>query len=138
MPLPTTLNTNEVKNSAGTEVEFGYVDSPEKGILYKALTEAPNLEHRLRVNHQETGTNEDKVRRSVAEVYKYVTGVSGKKRLIRSYKVDVIPVGDLANFDEVKNVSAELDSFCCTTGAATTVLFDGTGHGNAALINGTC
>jgi hypothetical protein len=37
---------------------------------------------------------------------------------------------------EAANVMAELMSFCATTGAATTVLFDGTGNGAATLLNG--
>lgn len=136
MPIPTTLNTNEVKNAAGTEVEFGYRDSAGTQLEFKALTEPPNAPHRLKVSHQESGKGLDLIRRSVVRIDKTVAGASGALRKISGYKVMVIPQGDLANLDEVKNVSAELDSFCCTTGAATTVLFDGTGYGDAALING--
>jgi hypothetical protein len=38
---------------------------------------------------------------------------------------------------ELANVIAELLSFVATTGAATTVLFDGTGNGAQSLIQGT-
>lgn len=137
MPLAATLNTNEVKNAAGTEIEFGSWDSEGRSRIFAVINEPPNLEHRLSVKHAESGSGSDEVRRSVARVDKTVTGVSGKPRVISAYKVVVIPTGDIANYDEVKNVSAELDSFLCTTGAGTTVLFDGSGNGDSALINGT-
>jgi hypothetical protein len=54
-----------------------------------------------------------------------------------AYKVVVIPKGELDDLDDVKDVSAMLDSFCSTTGAGTTVLFDGSGNGDSALINAT-
>jgi hypothetical protein len=37
---------------------------------------------------------------------------------------------------EATNVIAELQSFLSTTGAGTTVLFDGTGNGAVALLTG--
>jgi hypothetical protein len=46
------------------------------------------------------------------------------------------PIGALSTSAEFANVIAEVLSFCATTGAATTVLFDGTGNGAAALIQG--
>lgn len=137
MPLPQTLNTNEVKNAAGTEIEFLYRDEVGRMREYAASGEAPNLSHRLKVSHQEVGKGTELVRRSVSRVDKTVVGASGTKRVISFYKVGVIPVGDLADLTVVKDVSAELDSFCCTTGAATTVLFDGSGYGDSAIINGT-
>jgi hypothetical protein len=48
-----------------------------------------------------------------------------------------IPVGDIADFSETKNVLAELLSFCASLGASTTILYDCTGNGAATLINGT-
>ena len=74
---------------------------------------------------------------SVVRIDKSVAGVSGKARIISFYVVAVIPVGDIANLTEATNTAAELNSFCSTTGAATTVLFDGTGYGTAALLNGS-
>lgn len=136
MPLATTLNTNEVKNAAGTEVEFQTSDTEGRIHEYAALSEPPNMKHRLKVSHQETGTGIETVRRSVCRVDKTIAGVSGKPRTISSYQVDIIPVGDLANYDEVKNVNAELGSFIYTTGG-TTFLYDGTGNGASALIAGT-
>jgi hypothetical protein len=137
MPLPQNLNTNEVKNAAGTEVEFLYRDEVGRTREYAASGEAPNLPHRIRVKHAETGKGIELVRRSVAQVEKQVLGVSGTKRAILVYKVAVVPVGDIADLSAVKDASAELDAFCATTGAATAVLFDGSGYGDSAIINGT-
>lgn len=138
MALPVTLNTNEVKNAAGAEVEFTRLGSPNAGrsILFAQSNEQPNLEHRLAISHQETGSGADRVRRSVVRVDKTVVGASGKLRKISNYEVAVIPVGDIASYNDVKDVNAELLSFCATTGAASTVLFDGTGNGSVCLING--
>lgn len=137
--LSNTLNTNEVKDRAGVEVEFERLQSTPVGrsTEFAQKSEPPNAIHRLKISHQETGSGAELVRRSLVRVDKTVTGVSGKPRVISSYNVMVIPVGDIANYDEAKNVEAELMSFLATTGAGTTVLFDCTGNGAAALIAGT-
>jgi hypothetical protein len=137
MPLPQTLNTNEVKIAAGTELEFGFYNEVGRMREYAASGEAPNLPHRLKVSHQEVGKGLDLVRRSVARVDKTITGASGAKRVISFYKVAVIPQGDIADYTAVKDASAELASFCSLTGADSTLKYDGTGTGDSALINGT-
>jgi hypothetical protein len=137
MSLSNTLVTNEVKNAAGTEVEFGHWEQEARSHIYQQVGETPSLPHRLKISHQESGTFRGMVRRSVVRIDKTVTGASGAPVTISAYKVLVVPVGELANLTEVSNVSAELDSFCCTTGAATAVLFDGTGNGDSCLINGS-
>lgn len=134
--LTNTLNTNEVKNRLGTEVEFVSIDDSGTAHVFKASAEQPNLQHRLRVAHSELSSNEDARRRSNLSISKEITGVSGKKRkIIGSYTLD-IPVGDIDDLDDVKDVNAEMLSLLATTGAATTVLFDGTGNGSVCLING--
>lgn len=135
--LPTNLTTNEVKNSAGTEVEFNRLSTLDRSVTFAVSGEVPNLPHRIKVSHLETGSGTETVRRSVVRIDKSVAGVSGKARIISFYVVAVIPVGDIANLTEATNTAAELNSFCSTTGAATTVLFDGTGYGTAALLNGS-
>jgi hypothetical protein len=134
--LPNTLNTNEVKNSAGTEVEFSRLSTSERSTVFAQIAETYNLPHRLSISHQETGTGVTLRRRSSVRVDKTVTGASGTPRKCSSYWVSDIPVGDLGSNAEPKNVQAELLSFMATTGAATTVLFDNTGHGAAAIIDG--
>lgn len=135
--LPVNLTTNEVKNSAGTEVEFLRQSSPGTELKYRASGAAPNRDHDLKIAHSNTGSGIEEVRRSRVRFDKEVTGASGAVRTISMYQVAVIPVGDLADMTEAKNVQAELMSFCATTGAGTTVLFDCSGYGADALINGT-
>lgn len=135
--LPTNLNTNEVKNSAGTEVEFSRLSTLDRSVTFAQVSESPNLQHRLKVSHLEVGAGALLRRRSVARVDKTVTGVSGTPRVISCYCVLDIPVGDVANFTETTNVVAELNSFMASLGASTTILYDGTGNGSAALINGS-
>lgn len=137
MPLPTNLTTNEVKDRAGVEVEFNRFDTQGRTTIFAVANEVPSAPHRLKVAHQETGSGQTMTRRSLVRVDKVVTGKSGKPCTISMYKVGVIPVGELDDLNAVKDVSAELDSFCTTTGAGTTVLFDGSGSGSAAIINGT-
>lgn len=138
MPLPTALNTNEVKNSAGTEVEFVRQDGGTgRKLVYQQVAETPNAPHRITFSHAETGSGADLVRRSLSRVDKTVTGVSGKPRIISFYEVGVIPVGDISTLDEVKNVQAELISLVASTGADTVVKFDCTGTAAAAVVNGT-
>jgi len=135
--LPTTLNTNEVKDRAGAEVEFGRRFTDQSTLEFSVLTEAPSAPHRLKVSHLEAGSGTAKRRRSLVRVDKTVTGVSLNPVVVSCYVVLDIPVGDLSVYDEAKNVLAELMSFCATTGAASTVLFDCTGNGASALVSGT-
>lgn len=140
MPLATNLNTNEVKDRSGAEVEFLHFSQEGRSHIYAKSGEAFNLPHRLKVNHQETGKVEKTIRRSLVRVDKTVIGkVSGKPVTISFYACGVIPVGDLdaAAMTDVQDTCANLISFLATTGAGTTVLFDGSGNGASCLINGT-
>jgi hypothetical protein len=139
MALPTTLNTNEVKNSAGTEQEFGRLSQSDRALVFSLLTEPPNAPHRITLSHSEVGSGVTRRRRSVVRVDKTVFGTVDTTRAekISAYVVVDLPVGNLATTAEFAHVMANLNSFLSTTGAATTVLFDGTGSGTAALINGT-
>jgi hypothetical protein len=136
MALANTLNTNEIKNAAGTEVEFGRISTNGRSTEYAVLTESPNAPHRLKISHQETGVGASLVRRSVVRFDKTVTGVSSTPRVISAYMVLSAPVGDLSATTELANTIAELTSFCASLGASTTILFDGTGNGASTLISG--
>lgn len=137
MSLPIHLTTNEVKNAAGSEVEFTRLLSADRNVLFAQSGEAPNREHRIKVSHQETGSGTKMVRRSLLRVDKTVDGADGAPVTISFYTVGVIPVGNIANYDEAKAVCAELGSLCFLTGADSTFLYDGSGYGAAALINGS-
>lgn len=134
--LSNTLNTNEVKNSAGTEVEFSRLSSNSRSTEFSQIAETPNAPHRLKISHQESGVGSGLRRRSVVRIDKTIVGVSLQPRTVSAYLVLDAPVGDLSADTEIKNVIAEVLSFCATTGAATTVLFDCTGNGANALVSG--
>jgi len=136
--LSNTLNTNEIKDKAGAEVEFARLQSNDRSTVYSQITESPNLPHRLTISHQEIGEGLKKRRRSLIRFDKTsMSGVDATLPITTSaYIVLDHPVGASANNDQAANVIAELMSFCATTGAGTTVLFDGTGNGAATLLNG--
>jgi len=56
---------------------------------------------------------------------------------ISAYAVLDAPIGALTANTEFANALAQLMSFLSTTGAATTVLFDCTGNGATALLQGS-
>jgi len=136
--LSNTLNTNEVKDSAGAEVEFSRLSTSDRKTEFGKISETPSLPHRINIAHQETGSGMKKRRRSVIRVDKTtISGVDSQTPLTTSaYMVLDYPVGASSTNAEAANVLAELMSFCATTGAATTVLFNCTGNGADALLNG--
>lgn len=137
MSLPTSLLTNEVKDRTGAEVEFEHRSLEGRTHIYARKGMNPSLPAFLKVAHQETGKGAGLTQRSQVRVDLTVTGKSGKAVQVSAYKVLVIPLGEIEDLTAVQDASAMLDSFCATTGAATTVLFDGSGNGDSALINGT-
>jgi hypothetical protein len=134
--LSNTLVTSEVKNAAGTEVEFNRISSTARSTEFAQVAETPNLPHRLKISHLETGSGVALRRRSVARFDKTVVGASLTTRMVSAYLVVDIPVGDLSSSTEIKNVIAELLSFCASLGASTTILYDCTGSGAVALVEG--
>ncbi len=136
--LANTLNTNEVKNSAGTEQEFTRLSTVGRKTEFALITESLALPHRLGISHQEVGTGLRKRRRSVVRFDKTVASTVDVTQTadISAYVVLDAPIGALLANTELVNVLANLQSFLSTTGAATTVLFDGTGNGATALLSG--
>lgn len=137
--IATTLNTNEIKNAAGTEVEFGRSSSEGRTVIYETLSVVPAMPHRLTVKHSETGSGTGLRRRSLVRFDKVIAGQVDTTApcTVSFYAVADIPVGNMTALTEAQNVCAELMSFLATTGAATTVLFDCSGNGASALVNGT-
>jgi len=136
--LSNTLNTNEIKNSAGTEVEFSRLSTADRNTVFAQIAETPSLPHRLTISHLETGSGIKKRRRSVVRVDKTtISGVDSVTPITTSaYIVGDFPVGGASSSAEMAHVVAELLSFCASLGASTTILYDGTGNGAASLING--
>jgi hypothetical protein len=137
--LANTLNTNEIKNSAGTEVEFGRLSQGERTTEFGALTETPSSPHRLSVKHTEIGAGTDLRRRSAVRVDKTITGQvdTTKSATVSFYVVADIPIGNMTAYAEAQNVCAELVSFLASTGADTTIKYDCSGNGAVTLISGT-
>jgi len=136
--LSNTLNTNEVKNSAGTEVEFQRISQEERSTEFAQITEQPNLPHRLKISHQESGTGFSRRRRSVVRFDKDVASTvdTTKTVTVSAYMVLDAPLGALTASTELANVCAEVMSFCASLGASTTILYDCTGNGAATLLSG--
>jgi len=136
--LANTLNTNEIKNAAGTEVEFQHLQASGRSRVFALINEPPSQKHRLTISHQETGSGKAMRRRSVVRFDKQVTSTVDSTTLvtISAYTVVDLPVGAMLAGTEFSNVLAELMSFLCTTGAGTTVLFDGSGNGANCLLTG--
>jgi hypothetical protein len=137
--LPNTLVTNEVKNSAGTEIEFSRLSTgPGRATVFRAVLETPALLHRLSIKHLETGAGLKLRRRSLVRFDKTVISTVDliTPVTISGYTVLDAPIGALASIAEVTNVNAELMSFVASLGASTTILYDGTGNGSVCLLNG--
>jgi hypothetical protein len=136
--LTNTLNTNEIKNSAGTEVEFTRLSVSDRSTVFAQVSEAPSSPHRLTISHQETGSGIGKRRRSVVRFDKTVQSTvdTALPVVISAYAVLDFPVGALLASTEPTNVMAELMSFLASAGANTTILYDGTGNGAQVLLTG--
>jgi hypothetical protein len=136
--LSNTLNTNEIKNSAGTEVEFSRLSSSDRSTLFAQITETPSLPHRLTISHQEVGTGIKRRRRGVVRFDKTVmSGVDATVPVtISAYCVLDSPIGALTANTEPTHALAELMSFMASLGASTTILYDGTGNGATTLLTG--
>jgi len=135
--LSNTLETNEVKNAAGTEVVFERRITEGRKTEFFQKDEPPNLPHRLTISHQETGSGINLRLRSVQRIDKTVVGVSLTPRKVSCYTVLDVPVGDLGSNDEIENVLAENMSFQASAGASATILYDCSGSGAAALRDGS-
>jgi hypothetical protein len=136
--LSNTLNTNEIKNSAGTEVEFQRLSSSARSTEFAQITEGPSAAHRLNISHSESGSGINRRRRSLIRFDKTVASTvdTTKTVVVSAYTVMDAPVGALTANTEMANVLAELISFTASLGASTTILYDCTGNGAATLLSG--
>lgn len=137
--LSNTLNTNEIKNAAGTEVEFQHLWNEGRSRTFAQIAESPSLQHRLKIQHLESGSGIKLRRRSVVRFDKTVISPVDDVTpvVISAYCVLDTPQGALEANTEPTNVLAELMSFMASLGANTTILYDGTGNGATSLLNGS-
>lgn len=136
--LTNTLNTNEIKNAAGTEVEFSRLSIGDRATLFAATGETPAKPNRLTIQHEESGSGINRIRRSVVRFDKTDTGQVDTTTTMRAsaYVVLVSPIGNLTSNALPADTVAQLISFLASLGASTTILYDGTGNGAQALLSG--
>lgn len=142
MPVfPANLTTNEVKNAAGTEIEFLRLGngSSARSLVFAKSGEVPAQQHRLSIQHQETGSALTARRRSVLRLDITVPGQVDTTKLVKAsmYVVADIPVGQLTALTVPTDLMANLMSILASQGATTTILYDGTGYGASSLLNGS-
>jgi hypothetical protein len=132
------LNTNEIKDRTGAEVEFTQISLGERESKYKSVLETPAYPNRLSIKHSETGSGSATRRRSLVRFDRSVQGQvdTTKPASISCYMVLDYPVGNITTVTTVQDVVAYLMSFVASLGATTTILYDGTGNGARALLNG--
>lgn len=136
--LSNTLNTNEIKDSAGTEVEFTRLSIGDRQSEFAKISETPALTNRMKISHLESGSGISLRRRSVIRFDRVSTGEVDTTVNVKSsfYVVGDIPIGNLTATTEPKKALAQLISFLASLGASTTILYDCTGNGADVLING--
>lgn len=135
--LSDTLVTNEVKNAAGSEVEFERVSIIGSTKVYKAKAEVIGFPHRITLSHARSGKGNSVVRRSLLRFDKTVEdSVTGQADVVSAYIVLTIPERNSGAAAAAADLMAELGSLTNTL-ATNTFLYDGTGNGAAALINET-
>jgi hypothetical protein len=136
--LSNTLNTNEVKDNAGTEVEFTRLSTDGRTTEFAVIGEVPAYPKRLTIAHTESGAGVDKRRRSKVRFDISTVGSIDTSKTIQTsaYIVLDAPVGNISTDTQLRIALAYLMSFCASLGASTTILYDGTGNGAAALISG--
>lgn len=141
MPIPQSLNTNEVKDRAGVEREFlDRGEAAARSRVFYASTEAPNLPERITIQHREIGKpGLLLVRQSNLTLIKTIISPVDNLTpvVIRRSITDWIPQGAITDYNACADVAAWSMSLLSTTGAATTVLFDGSGTMAVALRLGT-
>jgi hypothetical protein len=135
--LPNTLNTNEIKDSAGTEYEFTRFGTSLTD--WKKVSELPTFPHRMSIKHQESGTGVTLRRRSVIRFDTTTTGQVDATQVARDSAYIVLDhqIGNHTTNTAAKNVLSFLGSFTFTLGGTSTFLYDGTGNGAVALLDGT-
>lgn len=137
--LNDTLNTNEIKNAAGVEVEFEtQAEGPGRVHEFRQIGESPALPHRMSIAHQESGAGLTLRRRSKYRVDKRVMSTvdTAVPVTASAYVVVDFPVGAMTSDTEFKNVLAELINGLASTGADNVIKSDCSGTFAKELIGG--
>jgi hypothetical protein len=141
MSLSNTLSSNEVKNAAGTGISLSSLgDGPTpRSVVFGKTVEDYALPLRLTIQHVESGAGLKKRRRSVLRFDETVISTVDSATPVTGsvYIVADAPIGALLANTPMANLIAYVLSLTATTGAGSTVLFDGSGNGAKALLNGS-
>jgi hypothetical protein len=131
--------TNEIKDAAGTEVEYALLSTNGSKSILKKVGESPAYSDRLTLSHQETGTGLAKRRRSLVRFDLYAAGQvdATVPAGASAYLVLDIPIGNQTSNALVLGALARLGSFVFTLSGNTTFLRDGTGTGAVVLLDGS-
>lgn len=138
--LAESLNTNQIKNAAGTEKEFFKIGPlGDSGSKYQLIPQDITEPHVMNVRHAIEGTGVGRKRKSVIRFEKSTAGLvdATKQATCWAQVTTSVDIGNLENLDNLKEVLANLMSFLATTGAGTTVLFDCTGTGAVSILEGS-
>lgn len=137
--LSNTLVTNEVKDAAGAKVDFTRISISDRKTEFAQIGEVPSSPNHLTISHQETGSGLNTKRRSVVRFDLTGQGQvdTTTTRKAEAYLVLVNPIGNSSSNALVSKALAQLMSFVASTGADSTIKFDGTGNGAAALLGGS-
>jgi len=137
--LSNTLNTNQVKDSTGAEVEFERMLTNERTSVFQKIGMQEALPHKMSIAHQESGTGMKRRRRSAFRVD--LTSISGVDSVTpitdSAYIVLDRAVGASTSDTAATNVLANLLSAVASDGSDSTIKFNGTGTFASALIKGT-
>jgi len=136
--LANTLNTNEIKTTAGASLIFSRLSTGVRNTEFALVNEPAGLPHRLLISHQETGSGFLRRRRSVTRFNKTIAGqLDASVGVLGSlYIVADLPIGNMSDNTLINGLSANMMSFYASLGASTTILFDGTGNGAVIMSSG--
>jgi len=123
----------QVKNRAGTAVPFSRV-GPAGIFQQEGVDVAP---HTISVKHEMFGKGPKASRQSAIIVDIPFTNAAGARGNIRALKKLIIPEGLIDNLNDARDALAILNTLSATSGANLTVLTDGTGLGDSALLHET-
>jgi hypothetical protein len=136
--LNNTLNTNEIKGSAGTGVTFSRLSINGRSTEFSYSGETPAKPSRLKISHQDFGTGLTRRRRSMIRFERTDTGQVDATQTVKNavYVVADLQVGNMSSNAYPVELFAYLNSFMASLGASTTILYDGSGNGSALLYSG--
>lgn len=136
--LSNTLSTNEIKNAAGTGVTFDRRSISDRATEFRN-TANPSQPKVLSIAHEEIGVGLKKRRRSKVafEITSISTVDSITPIVTKVYQVTDAPIGAITANTVTLEALAYMNSFMASLGANTTILYDGTGNGAVAVLNGS-